>query len=77
MLLRGGGDRDGSTPEKAIMVQNIGEEYQWMQRNCPGFTPGMQALSEINGKPYDVLTWRNGRGDQRTVYFDISSFFGR
>lgn len=69
--------RDGSSPEKAILVGSVGEEYQWMKRNCPGFQPGMQSLQEIEGKPYDVLTWRNGRGEERTVYFDISSFFGK
>lgn len=70
-------DRDGSCPEKAIVARNVGEEYQWMQRHCPGFKPQMQALQHIDGKPYDVLTWRNDRGEQRKVYFDISAFFGR
>lgn len=74
---RRGGGRDGSSPEKAIVVGSVGEEYAWMQRHCPGFQPGMQALHEIDGKPYDVLTWRNAAGEERTVYFDISRFFGR
>ncbi|MCI0460519.1 MAG: hypothetical protein L0Z62_26495 [Gemmataceae bacterium] len=73
---RRGGDRDGSSPDKAIVVGSIGEEYAWMQRHCPGFQPGMQALQEINGKSYDVLTWHNEKGEERTVYFDISRFFG-
>ena len=72
-----GGSPDGSSPEKAVVVNNIGEEYDWMQRNCPGFRPGKQSLQEIDGKPFDVLTWQNDRGEQRTVYFDISRFFGR
>jgi hypothetical protein len=71
------GDRDGSTPEKAIVVGSVGEEYQWMQRHCPGFQPNMQALQMIDDKPYDVLTWRNDRGEERTVYFDISRFYGQ
>jgi hypothetical protein len=74
---RGGGDRDGSSPEKAVVVASIGEEYAWMQRHCRGFQPGMQSLQHIDGKPYDVLTWSNDQGEERTVYFDISSFFGR
>ena len=78
------GGRDGSSAEKAIIVGSVGEEYQWMQRHCPGFRPGMQALQagmqalqEIEGKPYDVLPWRNDRGEERTVYFDISRFYGQ
>jgi hypothetical protein len=47
-----------------------------MQRHCPGFQPQSQALIEHNGKPYDALTWRNERGEERTVYFDISAFYG-
>ncbi len=74
---RRGGVRDGSSPDNAIVVGSIGEEYAWMQRHCPGFQPGMQTLQEIKGKSYDVLTWHNEQSEERTVYFDISSFFGR
>jgi hypothetical protein len=35
----------------------------------------MQALQEIDGKPYDVHTLRNDPGEERTVYFDISRFY--
>jgi hypothetical protein len=70
-------DRDGSSPEKAVAVGSIAEEYAWMQRHCPGFLPEMQSLQEIDGKPYDVLTWRNAKGETRTVYFDISGFYGK
>jgi hypothetical protein len=72
----GGEERDGSSPEKAIIVNSIQEEYDWMLRHCKGFQPGNQALQDIDGKPYDVLTWRNSQGEERTVYFDISRFFG-
>jgi len=72
-----GRDRDGSSVEKAIVLRSIGAEYAWMRRHFPGFQPGTQSLQEIDGKPYDVLTWRNDEGEERTVYFDISGFFGR
>jgi hypothetical protein len=71
------GGADGSSPEKAIVVQSVGEEYQWVLRNCPGFQPAMQTLQHINGKPHDVLRLQNQSGEERTVYFDISGFFGR
>lgn len=74
---RRGGDRDGSKPETAIVVNSVGEEYQWLQRNCPGFSFVSQALQQIDGKPYDVLKCRNARGDERSIYFDISRFFGK
>lgn len=74
---RGKSDRDGSSPQKAIVVGSIPEEYQWVQRNCRGFTFYQQALQHIDGKPYDVLFLRSETGEERRVYFDISSFFGQ
>jgi hypothetical protein len=74
---RRSGDRDGSSPEKAIVVGSVGEEYQWMQGYCPGLQQEMQALQQIDGKPYDVHTLRNSQGQERTVYFDISRFYGQ
>ena len=77
LLGRGRSEPDGSCASKAIPVGSIGEEYAWMQQHYPGFQPAMQALQEIEGKPLDVLTWRNNRAEQRTVYFDISGFYGK
>ncbi|CAN5585230.1 hypothetical protein BH11PLA2_BH11PLA2_35020 [soil metagenome] len=68
---------DGSSAAQAVVVGSVGEEYAWIQRNCPGFQPQMQALQEIDGKPYDVHTLRNAAGEERTVYFDISRFYGK
>jgi len=69
--------RDGSSAMKAIIVNSIGEEYEWMRQHCRGFQPIQQALQEIDGKPYDVHTLTNDRGEEREVYFDISRFFGK
>ena len=68
--------RDGLSTEKAIIVDSIAAEYQWVRENCPGFAPEMQALQQINGKPFDVLTVRSASGESRTIYFDISAFYG-
>ena len=48
-----------------------------MQEHYPGFQPEKQTLTHIGGKPFDVLTWHNDRGEEQTVFFDISRFFGR
>lgn len=69
--------RDGSAPAKAIQVNSVAEEYQWMAAHHPGYRPVMQALQTIEGNPYDVLTWQNDQGEKVTVYFDISRFFGQ
>lgn len=72
---RAGGD--GSSAVRAVVVGSVAEEYAWVQRHCPGFQLRMQSLQEIGGRPYDVLTLGNAKGDERTVYFDISRFFGK
>ena len=70
-------DGDGSSAAQAVVVGSVGEEYAWIRRHCLGFKPTMQALQQIDGKPYDVHTLRNAAGQQRTVYFDISRFYGK
>ncbi len=72
---RAGGD--GSSAAQAVVVGSVGEEYAWMLRHCPGFQPQMQALQEIDGRPYDVHTLRNAADEEQTVSFDISRFYGK
>lgn len=68
---------DGSSPDTAIGVGSVGEEYAWVGRHCPGFALEMQALLFDGGKPFDVLSLRHADGRERKVYFDISRFYGR
>lgn len=70
-------DRDGTSPETAIVVSSVAQEYAWLRNHQPGFQLEMQALSEIDGRPYDVLHCRSDQGELRTFYFDISEFFGQ
>lgn len=69
-------DRDGKSPEAAIVVSSVAEEYAWLREHQPDFQLEVQALSEFDGRPYDVLRCRNDQGETRTFYFDISEFFG-
>ena len=69
-------DRDGSTPETAIIVDGIAAEYQWLRDHLPGYVPDLQTLTHIDGKPFDVLNVRSANGETRTIYFDISRFYG-
>jgi uncharacterized protein YceK len=70
-------ERDGSSIEKAVIVNSIREEYQWVQKHFPGARVTRQALIERRGKHYDELTFITPSGETRKVYFDINSFFGK
>jgi hypothetical protein len=70
-------DRDGSSPERAIRVRSIAEEYRWIQDNLPTHRLACQGLLQHAGRMYDLLTLRSEMGDEREVYFDISDFYGK
>ena len=69
--------RDGSSFEKAIVVKSVAAEYEWLRKKHPGYKLRLQALSNKDGKPYDVLSITTKKGEDIDVYFDISSFFGK
>lgn len=68
--------RDGSCPDRAVIVSSIPDEYAWFQHRYCGFTLHHQRLEYIGDKPHDILTFRNLEGEELTVYFDVSQFFG-
>jgi len=69
--------KDGSSPENAIPVGSVKEEYKRMLLEYPDFVFGVQGLMECNGRYYDVHTLSNSEGETKTVYFDISKFYGK
>jgi len=68
--------RDGTSPQKAIIVDGISAEYQWVRDHFDGYTNETHKFEQIDGKPYDVLIVCSPSGDKRTIYFDISRFYG-
>ncbi|MCU0723917.1 MAG: hypothetical protein MUC63_09950 [Planctomycetes bacterium] len=63
-----------------VIVNSIAEEYFIVQNTpceCGGtYQPGRQALSQIGGRPHDVLTVKCACGKEREFRFDIGRFFG-
>jgi heme/copper-type cytochrome/quinol oxidase subunit 2 len=70
-------ERDGSSIEKAVVVNSIREEYQWVQHHYPNSRVTRQALIQPKGKHYDELTFVTPSGETKKAYFDINSFFGK
>lgn len=74
---------DGSSFEKAIVINAANEmdgvpaEYEWLKSHYPGYKLKLQKLVMHNEKPYDLLTIITKKGEEKTIYFDISNFFGK
>ena len=68
---------DSAAFENAVVVQSIGEEYEYMRKNCTGCQVMQQSLVFVNKKPYDVLDVLMPNGEKVSYYFDISSFYGK
>lgn len=76
-------ERDGSSFDKAIIInektERAGIDAENAQLNAlyPGSKKGTQRLEDYKGKPYDIININTADGREITVYFDISSYFGK
>src|ERR1041385_2569073 len=73
----------GSSYATAIVVPATTEmagvqwEYAYIRSHYPGSKFMYQALDSHRAKPYDIMTFKTADGKQRTLYFEISRYFGR
>jgi hypothetical protein len=76
-------ETDGSSYQNAIVLNETSEsagvdaEYAWLKKNYAGYTLIKQSLSEQNGKSYDILNIKTPHSGKKSIYFDISNFFGK
>jgi len=57
-------------------ADGVPAEYEWLKTNLPDAKRKSQSL--ITGKrTYDLFVVVLPNGEERKVYFDISSFFGK
>lgn len=68
-------NRDGSSFEKAIIVNSVAAEYEYIRKVCTGCQLISQSLTTSNGKPHDVIRVKKPNGESISYYFDISKFF--
>ena len=57
--------------------EGIVAESYWISRNRPGWRKGDQALINGNGRQFDRIIYASPDGKQTTIFFDITSFFGK
>ena len=75
---------DGSSMEQAVIIKNakgeeegVTAERRWVQKVHPGWEEGRQALMNKNGKAYDRIDYTTPGGETKTIFFDITEFFGK
>ena len=81
--VKGTTEIDGSSYDKAIVVKEknetkgIAAEYKWLRDNYPGYKLISQSLDTKEKKRYDIMEIETANGEKKTVYFDITNFFGK
>ena len=76
-------ENDGSSYETAIVIREkteskgVSAEYAWLRQHYPGYRSEGQLLSYNNDKPYDIIHIVTANNEKKTIYFDISNFFGK
>ncbi|MDB6064226.1 MAG: hypothetical protein JWR26_434 [Pedosphaera sp.] len=77
-------DGDGSSYAQAVVIHSaedeeagIKAERAWLEKNYPAFRKGRQSLMASGGKHYDLIEFTTAEGQAKSVYFDITDFFGK
>lgn len=83
--LIGGRSRNGESFEDAVIIHAVSsadgvpKEYEWVKRRFGrhgrDWKLRYQAVTEHQGRFYDLLAIRLADGSEKDIYFDITSFF--
>ena len=74
---------DGSSVESAVLIKGATEstgvqaEYGWLAQHYPRYRMGEQSLQKHGARLYDAMEITTSDGTRKTVYFDISEFYGK
>ena len=74
---------DGSTEEKAVIIKNATEdtgvaaEYSYLSQHFPGYHMDEQAVMTDKGRSFDLLKITTAKREKKSLYFDITSFYGK
>lgn len=81
-------DHGGDSPEKSIVIHGapnnavgIHAEYEFLASRLGlrnrDWRPTRQSTGQTNGRRWDMIVARLADGTEKTVYFDITEFFGK
>ena len=75
---------DGSSKEKAVVIKGapntaagVRAESDWIRKNHPGWKKREQSLMSDGNRYYDRIEYTTPQGETKTIYFDITYFFGK
>lgn len=74
---------DGSSFERAVIVTaatedaGVDAEHVYLDRHFPGSKRESQAFVNREKRVFDILRFTDKTGQKRTIYFDVTSFFGK
>jgi hypothetical protein len=75
---------DGSSYAQAVVIKNahheeigVPAERAWLEQRYPGYDKGEQSEMTVNGKQFDLIEFTTATGEHKSVYFDITDFFGK
>ncbi len=74
---------DGSSQATAIIVKapdemsGVHAEHAYLRQHYPGSTEGAQAVLHSKGRDYDTVEITTADGKTKTIWFDITSYFGK
>ena len=80
--------RDGTSIENAIIIENVEHQFQGVDAEYRylskmygdrdvGWILKKQSLIKENGRYYDFIEIKLDIGSEISLYFDITSFFGK
>lgn len=73
----------GETPATAIVIdaassaQGVPLEYEWIESKLPRARIERKVLLHIGGRTFDRFDVVLASGERRSVYFDITGFYGK
>ena len=74
---------DGSSEEKAVVIKGgteetgVAAEYKYLDQHFSGSKRGNQGVFASKGKQFDRLEFTTSRGEKKTLFFDITGFYGK
>ncbi len=74
---------DGLDCKRRVVIKGadfqtgVQAEYAWLAAHYPGFERRKQTLDDCDGQKADRLDITTAGGEQVSIYFDITDFYGK